>query len=45
MGDNPAGHTVEISILGYAFTGSATSVTISNLIIEKYASPSWERCG
>jgi parallel beta-helix repeat protein len=37
MGDNPAGHTVEISILGYAFTGSASSVTISNLIIEKYA--------
>lgn len=37
MGDNPAGHTVEISILGYAFTGSATSVTISNLTIEKYA--------
>jgi hypothetical protein len=37
MGDNPAGQTVEISILGYAFTGSATSVTISNLIIEKYA--------
>jgi parallel beta-helix repeat protein len=37
MGNNPAGHRVEISILGYAFTGSATSVTISNLIIEKYA--------
>lgn len=36
-GNNPAGHIVEISILGYAFTGSATSVTISNLIIEKYA--------
>ena len=38
IGDNPTGHTVEISILGYAFSGSATSVTISNLIIEKYAS-------
>jgi hypothetical protein len=38
MGDNPAGHTVEISILGHAFTGSAASVTISNLIVEKYAS-------
>jgi len=36
-GDNPAGHTVEISILGHAFSGSATSVSISNLIIEKYA--------
>ena len=37
MGDNPSGHTVEISLRGYAFTGGAASVTISNLTIEKYA--------
>jgi len=37
MGDNPSGHTVEISLLGYAFTGGAVAVNISNLIIEKYA--------
>lgn len=37
MGDDPNGSTVEISLLPYAFTGAATSVTISNLIIEKYA--------
>ena len=37
MGDDPSGHTVEISLLASAFTGGATSVTISNLIIEKYA--------
>ena len=39
MGDNPAGHNVEISLLRYAFSGSATGVTISQLVIEKYASP------
>jgi hypothetical protein len=39
MGDNPAGHTVEISLTGYAFTGGAASVTIKNLTIEKYACP------
>jgi len=37
MGDDPYGHTVEISLLGYAFTGGAASVTISNLVVEKYA--------
>jgi len=37
MGDNPAGNTVEISELSYAFSGGAASVSISNLIIEKYA--------
>ncbi len=37
MGDNPNGYTVEISELPYAFYGGATSVTISNLIVEKYA--------
>ena len=39
IGDDPWGHTVEISLLGHAFTGGATAVTISNLIIEKYACP------
>jgi hypothetical protein len=38
MGDNPSAHTVEISLLPHAFTGSAQSVIIENLIIEKYAS-------
>lgn len=37
MGDNPTGSTVEISILPYAFTGTATNVTVSNLTVEKYA--------
>ncbi len=37
MGDDPNGNNVEISLLPYAFSGGATSVTISNLIIEKYA--------
>jgi hypothetical protein len=37
MGDNPAGYTVEISLLRYAFTGGAHSVTISNMTIEQYA--------
>jgi len=37
MSDNPTGHAVEISLLPYAFTGTATSVTVSNLIVEKYA--------
>ncbi len=37
MGDNPSGHTVEISLVQYAFTGASTNVTISNLTIEKYA--------
>lgn len=39
MGDDPAGHNVELSVCPYAFSGSATGVTISNLVIEKYASP------
>ena len=39
MGDDPYGHNVEISVRRYAFSGSATGVTISQLTIEKYASP------
>ena len=37
IGDDPAGYTVELSELPYAFTGGAASVLISNLIVEKYA--------
>jgi parallel beta-helix repeat protein len=37
MGDNPSGHTVEISVLPYAFSGGAASVTVSHVTIEKYA--------
>lgn len=35
--DNPAGHNVEMSVTRYAFYGSASNVTISGLIVEKYA--------
>jgi len=37
LGSNPAGHKVEISLVPYAFHGSAKNVTIENLTIEKYA--------
>ncbi|MGI9621867.1 MAG: right-handed parallel beta-helix repeat-containing protein [Acidimicrobiales bacterium] len=37
MADDPAGHTIEISIAEYAFSGTATDVTIRGLIIDKYA--------
>jgi hypothetical protein len=37
-GSNPTGHVTEISTSGAAFSGSASSVTLRNLIIEKYAS-------
>ena len=36
---NPAGHTVEIGMSTYAFYGSAPTVTIANIIVEKYANP------
>lgn len=39
MADDPSGHAVEISLLPYAFSGSATGVTITQLTIEKYAAP------
>jgi len=39
IGSNPAGHNVELSACRYAFYGSATGVKISQLTIEKYASP------
>jgi len=38
MGDDPAGYTVEMSELRQAFSGSASTVQINNLTIEKYAS-------
>ncbi len=37
MGDDPAGYTVEVSLLPHAFTGPAQGLIIENLIIEKYA--------
>jgi len=39
VGDDPAAHTVEMSITRSAFWGSATGVHISNLTVEKYAVP------
>src|SRR6266404_9788865 len=40
LADNPSGHKVETSITPHAFTAGFTNVTIQNLTIEKYASPS-----
>ncbi len=37
IGDDPSGQTVEISEVPYAFSGGASDVTISNLVVEKYA--------
>ena len=36
LADNPTGHTVELATLPHAFSGSASSVTVRGLIIEKY---------
>jgi hypothetical protein len=36
IGDNPSGHTVEAGKLTDAFHGSATNVTVQNLVVEKY---------
>ena len=36
---NPAGHTVELGTTAAAFSGQATGVQISHLIVERYASP------
>ena len=38
VGSDPAGHTVEISVVRAAFWGNASNVTINGLAIEKYAS-------
>ncbi len=39
LADDPAEHVVEISITYFAFSGTASGVTIRNLTIEKYAGP------
>lgn len=39
LGSDPAGHTVEISVLPHAFSGSAAGVVIRGVVIEKYATP------
>lgn len=39
VGRNPTGHLVETSVTQQAFVGDADDVTISGLIIEKYANP------
>jgi hypothetical protein len=40
VGDNPAGHVIETSVTPYLFNQSgADQVTIQDLIVEKYASP------
>jgi len=36
IADNPIGHTIEAGKLTDAFHGSATNVTVQNLVIEKY---------
>jgi hypothetical protein len=38
LGANPTGHKVELSATAAAFSGRATNVQISGLIVEKYAS-------
>jgi hypothetical protein len=38
IGTDPTGHVIEISALRSAFSGTASNVTIRNLVIEKYAS-------
>ena len=43
---NPAGHVVELGMESYAFYGSASNVHISNLTVEKYATPAqWGAVG
>ena len=39
IGDNPTGHTVEAGKLTDAFHGTASNVTVENLVIEKYDPP------
>lgn len=38
MGDDPAGRTVELTYMPFAFGGKARNIRIENLIVEKYAS-------
>ena len=37
--DDPTGMRLEASVTAKAFTGAATGVTLRNLVVEKYASP------
>ncbi len=39
LGDDPAGHLVEVSTTRNAFSGPAANVTITGLTVEKYAVP------
>ncbi len=39
VGDDPSGHRIETSVSAYAFGGTASDVTLRQLVIEKYASP------
>lgn len=39
LGDDPTGRRVETGVTPYAFGGSASGVTVRNLVIEKYAAP------
>jgi parallel beta-helix repeat protein len=39
VGSDPAGHTIEIATARYAFGPGAADVTVSGLVIEKYAIP------
>ena len=40
--DDPTGKKVEASVTAKAFAGPATGVTLRNLVVEKYASPTHE---
>ncbi len=42
VADDPTHRTVEISVVSYAFVGSADDVTIRSLAVEKYATPAQE---
>jgi parallel beta-helix repeat protein len=39
IADNPAGHTMELSVAQQAFSGYVYNVTVQNLTVEKYATP------
>ncbi len=39
LGDDPAGHKVELGVRTSAFGGSAANVTVQQFVIEKYATP------
>jgi hypothetical protein len=39
LGDDPTGHGVEVTVAPFAFDGMAADVVLSNIVIEKYASP------